>query len=79
MFLKTIAIEFSRKNPHTIVVALHPGTTDTRLSQPFQRTVPPEKLFSCERTVRQLLGVIDDLTAADNGTFRSWDGSIIPW
>ncbi|MEM7595206.1 MAG: SDR family NAD(P)-dependent oxidoreductase, partial [Cyanobacteria bacterium P01_A01_bin.83] len=36
MFLKTTAIEYSRRCPQTIVVALHPGTTDTRLSQPFQ-------------------------------------------
>jgi hypothetical protein len=58
MFLKTIAIEYSRKSPQTIVAALHPGTTDTRLSQPFQRNVPPEKLFSTERTVRQLLAIV---------------------
>jgi NAD(P)-dependent dehydrogenase (short-subunit alcohol dehydrogenase family) len=79
MFLKTIAIEYSRKSPQTIVAALHPGTTDTRLSQPFQRNVPPEKLFSTERTVRQLLAVIADLTAADSGEFFSWDGSRLPW
>jgi NAD(P)-dependent dehydrogenase (short-subunit alcohol dehydrogenase family) len=79
MFLKTIAIEDSRKNPHTIVVALHPGTTDTRLSQPFQRNVPAAKLFSVDRTVSQLLTVIDQLTETDNGSFFSWDGSRLPW
>ena len=79
MFLKTIAIEYSRKNPHTIVVALHPGTTDTRLSQPFQRNVPPEKLFSVDRTVTQLLEVINSLTEKDSGSFLSWDGSPLPW
>ena len=79
MFLKTIAIEFSRKNPHTIVVALHPGTTDTRLSQPFQRNVPPAKLFSVDRTVHQLLTIIDGLTQANTGSFFSWDGSLLPW
>ena len=42
MFLKTTAIEYSRRCPKTIVVALHPGTTDTKLSQPFQKNVPPE-------------------------------------
>lgn len=79
MFLKTIAIEYSRKSPHTIVVALHPGTTDTRLSQPFQRAVPPEKLFSVDRTVAQLLAVIHGLTEADGGAFFSWDGQPLPW
>ncbi|NER78645.1 MAG: SDR family NAD(P)-dependent oxidoreductase [Leptolyngbya sp. SIO1D8] len=79
MFLKTIAIEYRRKNPHTIVVALHPGTTNTRLSKPFQRNVPPEKLFSVDRTVSQLLAVINQLTEEDNGMFFSWDGSLLPW
>ena len=79
MFLKTIAIEYRRKNPHTIVVALHPGTTDTRLSKPFQRNVPPGKLFSVDRTVSQLLTIIHGLTEADSGKFFSWDGSRLPW
>lgn len=79
MFLKTISIEYSRKAPNAIVVALHPGTTDTRLSQPFQRNVPPEKLFPVERTVRQLLAIIEGLDPADNGAFFSWDGSPLPW
>lgn len=79
MFLKTIAIEYQRKQPHTVVVALHPGTTDTQLSQPFQRNVPPGKLFSVERTVSQLWGILETLTEADNGTFFSWDGSKLPW
>ena len=79
MFLKTIAIEYSRKTPHTTVVALHPGTTATQLSAPFQRHVPPDKLFSVERTVKQLLTIIDGLAEADNGSFFSWDGSRLPW
>ncbi|MDA0674262.1 MAG: SDR family NAD(P)-dependent oxidoreductase [Cyanobacteria bacterium] len=79
MVLKTIAIEYSRKSPRTIVAALHPGTTDTQLSQPFQRNVPPEKLFAPERTVDQLLAVMAGLTIADSGEFFSWDGSRLPW
>jgi NAD(P)-dependent dehydrogenase (short-subunit alcohol dehydrogenase family) len=79
MLLKTVSIEYSRKNPHTIVVALHPGTTDTDLSKPFQRNVPPEKLFSVNRTVTQLLSIIDGLTENQSGSFFSWDGSLLPW
>ncbi len=79
MFLKTISIEYKRTCPHTIVVALHPGTTDTNLSKPFQKNVPPEKLFSVERTVKQLLTIIDKLTENDTGQFFSWDGSRLPW
>ncbi len=79
MFMKNIAIEYGRVTPKTIVVTLHPGTTNTRLSAPFQRNVPPEKLFSVERCVTQLLTVINNLTIEDSGKFLSWDGSQLPW
>ncbi|WP_309732469.1 SDR family NAD(P)-dependent oxidoreductase [Chamaesiphon sp. OTE_75_metabat_556] len=79
MFIRTTAIEYQRTCPQAILVALHPGTTDTQLSQPFQRNVPPEKLFSVDRTVSQLLTVIDGLTPSDSGEFFSWDGSRLPW
>lgn len=79
MFLKTAAIEYARRSPNTTIVMLHPGTTDTRLSKPFQRGVPPEKLFSTERTVSQLLDVLSEVTLEDSGEFFSWDGSRLPW
>lgn len=79
MLMRTTAIEYKRTCPRTIVVTLHPGTTDTQLSRPFQRNVPPEKLFSCERTVKQLLGVLEQLQESDSGEFFSWDGSRLPW
>lgn len=79
MFLKTAAIEYSRRSPKTVIVMLHPGTTDTSLSKPFQRGVPPEKLFSTERTVTQLLNVLESVTIKDTGEFFSWDGSRLPW
>ncbi|MDJ0734153.1 MAG: SDR family NAD(P)-dependent oxidoreductase [Nostocaceae cyanobacterium] len=79
MLMKTAAIEYKRSSPKTIVVTLHPGTTDTRLSQPFQKNVPPEKLFSVQRTVNQLMDVIENLKDNDSGEFFSWDGSQLPW
>lgn len=79
MFMRTTAIEYKRKSPHTIVVTLHPGTTDTQLSKPFQKSVSPEKLFPVERTVNQLLNVMNGLTEDDSGQFFSWDGSRLPW
>jgi NAD(P)-dependent dehydrogenase (short-subunit alcohol dehydrogenase family) len=79
MFMRTTAIEYGRKSPNTIIALLHPGTTDTRLSQPFQRNVPPEKLFSIERTVAQLWAVLDRLEPASSGQFFSWNGEILPW
>ena len=79
MLMRTVSIEYSRKSPRTIVVTLHPGTTDTSLSQPFQKNVPAEKLFSVERTVNQLFAVLEQLEEKDSGQFFSWDGSRLPW
>ncbi|MEO0012614.1 MAG: hypothetical protein RLZZ535_1003 [Cyanobacteriota bacterium] len=79
MFLKTTAIEYSRRCPKTIVVALHPGTTDTQLSQPFQKNVPMDKLFPVEHTVDLLSQVISNLSLQDSGEFFSWDGTKLPW
>ena len=79
MFLKTASIEYSRRCPKTIITLLHPGTTDTKLSAPFQRNVPSEKLFPVERTVSQLLAILETLTPNDTGSFFSWDGSRLPW
>ncbi len=79
MFMKTVAIEYQRKSPQTIIALLHPGTTDTALSQPFQRNVPPEKLFPVERTVHQLMTILDSLEVSQTGQFFSWDGQNLPW
>jgi NAD(P)-dependent dehydrogenase (short-subunit alcohol dehydrogenase family) len=79
MFMRTTAIEYKRTCPRAIVVTLHPGTTNTQLSRPFQRNVPPEKLFPVDRTVRQLLMVLEQLQENDTGEFFSWDGNRLPW
>jgi len=79
MLIKTASLEYARRSPRTTLALLHPGTTDTRLSEPFQRGVPPEKLFSIERTVAQLTTVMDGLTPADSGEFFNWDGTRLPW
>lgn len=79
MLIKTTALEYERRCPKTQVILLHPGTTDTELSEPFQGNVPPGKLFSVERTVRQLLEVLARVSPGDSGKFFSWDGTELPW
>jgi NAD(P)-dependent dehydrogenase (short-subunit alcohol dehydrogenase family) len=79
MFTRTLAIEWARSRKNLVCVALHPGTTDTDLSRPYQANVPPGKLFSPERTVSQLLAVLDSVTVESSGRFLAWDGSEIPW
>ena len=77
--LRCLAIEWARRLPLACVSLLHPGTTDTPLSTPFQASVPPQRLFSPERAARQLLMVLEGLSPAQTGQFWAWDGQPIPW
>lgn len=43
---KNMSIEFGRKRHPVSFILLHPGTVDTELSAPYQRNVPPGKLFT---------------------------------
>jgi len=79
MALRTLAVEWQRSHRNVCVAALHPGTTDTGLSEPFQKNVPNGKLFSPEQTAGYLLDVIDTLEPAKTGRFWAYDGSEIPW
>lgn len=79
MFLRTIALEYRHRCPSTIVVSLHPGTTDTRLSEPFQENVPKDQLSSVRETVALLSGVMANLEIEESGKFLSWSGNEIPW
>jgi NAD(P)-dependent dehydrogenase (short-subunit alcohol dehydrogenase family) len=76
MLIKTAAIEFARTKPNTALVAIHPGTVNSRLSQPFrgeQIGGPPLDAAS------DMLGVIESLNKEDSGTFISYSGERLPW
>ena len=79
MLLKTLSIEHARTHPDGIVVALHPGTTDTALSKPFQRNVPDGKLFTPDYSAERLLHVIEGLTSEETGGFFAWNGDPIEY
>ncbi|KAG4946173.1 hypothetical protein AAZX31_15G129500 [Glycine max] len=76
---KTVSLEFARKKDPIVCILLHPGTVDTDLSKPFQRNVPPDKLFTKEFSVQKLLSIINNVKIHDNGKFFAWDGKEIPW
>lgn len=77
MGLKNLSIEWRRKVERSIVVGLHPGTVDTRLSQPFQGNVVNGKLFAPDRAAVQILDVLENLKPADSGKIFAWDGTEI--
>ncbi|ASP40286.1 cell-cell signaling protein CsgA [Bacterioplanes sanyensis] len=79
MWIKNLSIEWQRKSPDSIVAAVHPGTTDTELSKPFQSRLAQDQLYSAELTAQRLSRVMDELSPAQHGKLLFWDGSILPW
>jgi NAD(P)-dependent dehydrogenase (short-subunit alcohol dehydrogenase family) len=73
----TAAIELGRRWPEAVCVALHPGTTDTPMTQPFSKTGLTVR--SPEVAAHEVLTVVDGLTPADSGGFRDQHGEVIPW
>lgn len=76
MLIKTASIEFARTKPNTALVALHPGTVNSRLSKPFkgeQIGRPPLD------AVQDMLNVLLSLNKEDSGTFISYSGERLPW
>ncbi len=76
MFLKSASIELARKRPLAVCLALHPGTVETQLSEPF--AAGRERLSAAE-CAQRLLTVIDAAGVEKNGAFMAYDGQDIPW
>ena len=77
MMIKNLSIEVGRKNKNAILVGLHPGTVNSKLSKPFQSNVPEKKLFTPDQSVNYLLQVLSKLKNEDSGKIFAWDGSEI--
>jgi NAD(P)-dependent dehydrogenase (short-subunit alcohol dehydrogenase family) len=77
MIMRNCAIELGRSHTQAVIAALHPGTVDTPLSEPFQRNVAEGKLFTPDYSAEYMLKVLDGLTAADSGNLFAWDGQRI--
>jgi len=74
---RTMAHELKRQGIWSI--SLHPGTTDTDLSRPFQRNVKEGRLFPVEFTVSQLLDVMEHMEESHSGGFYDWAGKALPF
>jgi len=76
MMIKTAAIEIKRTQPNAIVIAMHPGTVTSALSQPFRGA---EIGRPAEEAANEMLDVIDQLQAEDSASFVSYKGERLPW
>lgn len=74
---RTMAHELKRQSIWCI--ALHPGTTDTDLSKPFQKNVAEGRLFPVDFTVESLLKVVNAMEDENSGGLYDWAGKAIPF
>jgi NAD(P)-dependent dehydrogenase (short-subunit alcohol dehydrogenase family) len=75
--VKTASIELARRNKHICCIALHPGTVDTALSQPFSKT--GLNVREPAWAAQEILQVINALTPQANGSFVDYTGQPVPW
>ena len=78
-FIRTLAIECRVNYPRATVLAIHPGTTDTGLSRPFQKNVSPERLYAPAETAARILRVAAEAEGKRSGGFLNWDGRELAW
>jgi NAD(P)-dependent dehydrogenase (short-subunit alcohol dehydrogenase family) len=79
MMMKCAAIEVRRLNKQAKLVAYHPGTVDSPLSKPFQRSVPDGKLFTPQFSAAQLIEILDRAESDGELAYLDWAGDTIPW
>jgi NAD(P)-dependent dehydrogenase (short-subunit alcohol dehydrogenase family) len=86
MFFKTAAIEVARRAKNTKLILFHPGTTDTKLSKPFQKNINSKKLFTTKFVAEQLYILTQQTTGEQNrlehnceASYLDWQGKKIAW
>lgn len=79
MALKCAAIELARRAKGVKLIAFHPGTVDTPLSQPFQRGVPTDKLFTPAYVSQRLDEVLEAHHPDGELSYLDWAGETVVW
>ncbi|RLQ21775.1 SDR family NAD(P)-dependent oxidoreductase [Seongchinamella sediminis] len=79
MLLRTLSREWKISHRNVSLVALHPGTVESRLSAPFISASYRNRVLSPDESAAALLAVIAQLTPGRTGDFHDWQGEPIPW
>ena len=72
--VRTASIELARSRPEAMLLALHPNTVRTRLSEPFTKS---DQGISPGESASMLLETIG--LAQESGVFLDYAGRTIPW
>jgi len=75
--VKNFSIEMKRSNPNAIILALQPGTVESKFSEPFKKNISKDKLFSPDFSVDMMSKVIESADTSSSGNFIAWDGEVI--
>jgi short-subunit dehydrogenase len=76
MIIKTASIELARTKPKIALIAMHPGTVNSRLSKPFRG----EQIGRAPQdAVADMFQVIENLQLTDSGSFMTYSGEKLPW
>jgi NAD(P)-dependent dehydrogenase (short-subunit alcohol dehydrogenase family) len=80
MFIKNLSLEFKRLGPEKYVITIHPGTTQTRLSEPFMAVAAKKyTIHSPLESAENLMKVFENLKPENQGQFLNYDHSVLPW
>tara|TARA_R110002110_G_C13470525_1_gene720937 strand:+ start:51667 stop:52461 length:795 start_codon:yes stop_codon:yes gene_type:complete len=79
MLLRTLSREWGVSHRNVSVVALHPGTVESPLSEPFISRGYSNRVLTPQESAAALLNVIGALRPGQTGEFYDWQGKAIPW
>ena len=74
--IKTSSIEQKRLNKNLIMISIHPGTVNTKLSMPF---IGKRKVQTPSEAAAKIINVLEKLTLEDSGLFFDYNKNIIPF
>ena len=67
MLIKNISVDIKRKNLYPIILGVHPGTVNSKLSSRFTSNVSNDKVFMADYAVEKMIRVLLNLTKEDTG------------
>ncbi len=70
MIMKSLSVDL--KDTGIIVMSMHPGWVQTRMGG-------PNALIDAETSVKGMISTMAGLTKDDNGCFKRYNNTVIPW